>query len=343
MKLMHYPKLNPTRYILLPILIGIMLVGFASIVNAAEIMHPMKDQKQFTKGNCPNCGMMLNMWARTRHTFTLSEGNFETCSIRCMADFSQKAGENPQNVNVAIYHHPEKMIPAEKAIYVIGSDAKGAMTMKSKIAFGSKDEVEKFVGSHGGKVENFSKTLTMATSELEKSRPKIAMKRKKMGKIKEPSKDDHCVECGMYPARYPEHRSQILTADGKTLHFCSTKCMTNYMIGTDESGKKQKIASIWVTVYPDGGYEYAKGLYYVVGSKIMGPMGSEPLPFRMKADAQKFAQKNGGKVMRFEQVKNEMREQVLHQEKHQDRHREMHEKHHGTEHHEMGSHGEHKM
>lgn len=268
---------------------------------ATGIEHPLKNPKIYTeKGRCPNCGMMLNMWARTRHEFSDSEGTHSTCSLRCLADMVTSSGENPSTVKVALYLHPEKMVAAEKAFYVIGSSAKGTMTMKSKIAFLTEKEAGNFVGEYGGKVVDFSTALAAATKELSVSRAKIEGKRKKKGKISDPSPESRCMVCGMYPARYPGHRCQVATADGKHHHFCSSQCLVQYTANPKEYQKNPaKIKSIWVTVYPDGGYEYAMGLYYLVGSGILGPMGKEALPFRSKTAAEESAKENGGTVLRF--------------------------------------------
>jgi len=287
-------------------LLGLVWAGLSFNAAASEegVMHPIMNPPHYTdKGGCADCGMMLNMWARTRYSFTNSEGTHETCSIRCMADMSMKAGEPPKDVKVAVYLEPEKMISAEQATYVVGSSAKGTMTMKSKIAFDSKEKAEQYAAANGGKVVDFAGAFAMASGELEMSRATIDTKRKKMGKIKLPTAEDRCVTCGMYPERFPKHRSQILTADGKTLHFCSTRCLITYQANPAAYLKEPPATqSVWVTVYPDGDYDYAQGLYYVIGSKIMGPMGMEALPMRKKADAEAMAEKESGKVMRFDEI-----------------------------------------
>lgn len=293
--------------LLLMLLAGVAIPGLLLSVAQAgegEIEHPMTKPANYTdKGNCPNCGMMLNMWARTRQAFANSEGEFETCSIHCVADMSTKAGEAPKNVRSALYLAPEKMVPAEKAFYLVGSSAPGTMTMKSKLAFASEKEARDFVAAKGGTVSGFAGAFEMASAELAADRKSIAEKRTKSGKIVVPSESDTCVSCGMYPHRYPQNRSQILTADKTTLHFCSTRCLINYKANPQQySETPPKTAYTWVTVYPDGDYDYADGLYYVVGSKVHGPMGLDALPFRKKADAQAFAGKEGGRVMRFNEI-----------------------------------------
>ncbi|MEN8190934.1 MAG: nitrous oxide reductase accessory protein NosL [Thermodesulfobacteriota bacterium] len=279
---------------------------FAGEVPAVE--HPMQQPKNFTdKDRCPNCGMGLNMWARTRHEFTNSEGSHGTCSIRCLADMSKNSGEQPRDVKVALYLKPEQMVHGTSAVYVVGSSAKGTMTMNSKIAFDSREAAEKFTARYGGTVTDYKKTLAMATMELGMSRPKIEAKRRKKGKFAEPSVDARCVVCDMYPARYPGYRCQATTTDKKRYHFCSTQCMVYFKADPKKYlGHEAKIKSYWVTALPDGGFEYGGSLYYLVGSSVMGPMGLEALPYRSKADAQATAKKEGGRVVRFGELNPEV-------------------------------------
>jgi copper chaperone NosL len=142
---------------------------FAAAVFTAEqfnIEHPIKNPQKFTdQERCGNCGMNLNEWARTRHEFENSKGKFHTCSIHCVSVMKMKLNELPKNVKVAEYLHPEKMLDADKASYVIGSTAPGTMTARSKIAFSSKEEAEKFAARYGGTIAGFEEALTEAEKD----------------------------------------------------------------------------------------------------------------------------------------------------------------------------------
>ena len=275
---------------------------------APDIEHPMMNPKMYsTKKRCPNCGMMINMWARTRHSFKHSEGDFTTCSLRCMADKAVNSGENPTNGHVALYLDPDKMVPVEKATYVIGSSAKGTMTMTSKIAFEDTQAAKKFAAAYGGQIVDFNSAFAAAKMELPKSRMMIDKKRKKTGKIKEPTAKDHCAVCNMYPARYPKYNSQIWAKSGKTIHFCSTQCMVNFNAEPERYMKEPvKTKMAWVTLYSNGMYESAFGPYYVVGSKVYGPMGMEALPFKVKKNAEEFVEIHGGEIVSFAQLTPEL-------------------------------------
>ena len=268
------------------------------------VEHPMMKPKMYSKAKrCTNCGMMINMWARTRHSFSHPEGDFTTCSIRCLADKVANSGAMATDTQVAIYLAPGTTVPAEKAVYVVGSSAKGTMTMKSKIAFADTQAAEKFVAEYGGHITDFDGAFKAAGMELSKSRMMIDTKRKKTGKIKEPGEKDTCVVCGMYPARYPKHNAQIWAKGGKIIHFCSTHCFVDFNAEPAKyTGKAVMTKMAWVTLFDDEMYESAFGPYYVVGSKVHGPMGVEALPFKSKKNAQAFVETNGGEIVSFSEL-----------------------------------------
>jgi len=266
-----------------------------------QIAHPVMGGIPGIKpARCPNCGMGIHMWGRTRHTFKLEGKEYTTCSIRCLADMARKAGHPAEEVRVALYRQPGTLIPVDQAIYVIGSDARGTMTMRSKLAFADQNTADAFRKEHGGMSTNFAEALAAATGELDTSYKKIENKRIKKGKIVEPGPETRCQVCGMYPARFPRYHSQVQMADGSTIHFCSSQCLVTFQAAPANYVKKPtKIKAAWVQVYPEGGWEYAAGLYYLAGSSVMGPMGPEALPFRKLKDAETVAREKGGRVYRF--------------------------------------------
>jgi nitrous oxide reductase accessory protein NosL len=273
--------------------------GAAGKTPAVE--HPIKSPKMYSKVKlCGNCGMMINMWARTRHSFRHAEGDFTYCSIRCVADKEKNSGQPATDVHVALYMHPDKVIPAAKAAYVIGSSAKGTMTMHSKIAFESKENAEQFAAAYGGTVTDYAGALKAAAKELPKSAVMIDQKRKRTGKIKAVTEEVRCVVCNMKVANYPQHDCQILQEDNSSIHFCSTQCLINYFADPGQYVTPPKAPKMtWVKVFPTGDYESALGLYYVVGSKLFGPMGREAIPFRSKQAAEALVSQEGGKVVPF--------------------------------------------
>lgn len=255
-----------------------------------------------SKTTCPNCGMVLKEWAHTNHEFTNPEGSFRTCSIHCVADMSQKSGTQPKDVRVALHLQPDKMVPAASAVYVIGSKDPGTMTQVSKLAFESKDAAEKFMGEKGGKAGSFTETLAAATEELPKAKPMIQTNRKNKGKIVDPVDQDLCVVCNMIPAKYPKFNTQLTMADKKRYHFCSSQCLFLFMQEPGKYGATAEVGDVWLHDYVSGRYIFAKNAYYVVGSKVHGPMGPEAIAFDLKSEAADFAKTNNGQVLKFEKV-----------------------------------------
>jgi len=141
--------------------------GKESVADKTAIEHPYKDPLEYTKHlRCDNCGMDRNKWARTRYSFNSPKGELHTCSIHCLAVLSVKLKTAPRDVMAAEYFHPENMLDAEKAFYVIGSRAPGTMTISSKIAFSSREEAEAFARKQGGRTAGFEQAMKEAMNEI---------------------------------------------------------------------------------------------------------------------------------------------------------------------------------
>ncbi|MDA3970139.1 MAG: nitrous oxide reductase accessory protein NosL [Desulfobulbaceae bacterium] len=280
--------------------------------HTGQFNHPITTGEQYSQAtHCPNCGMDINMWARTRHQFTIGTTSYETCSLRCLADTVLRAGEGPHAVQAGVYLDPKIMGEAVKGWYVIGSSAPGTMTHKSKLFFASKTKAEQFALNHGGTLTQFETALLQAQKELEPMRQMLQQKRQHMGKIATPDDTTACANCGMRPAQYPAFRSQVQVQGEGTLHFCSTKCLIK-----QKDSFAGKNSSAWVTVYPSGDIDFAEGLYYVIGSDVMGPMGSEALPFRKKQDGAEFIKKHGGTITTYTQLNPSMFNGKMHHKMH---------------------------
>jgi len=287
------------------------LYSFTVAVVIALIVHlgglaaaqPAQKAEPSKAAICPNCGMVLKMWAHTNHEFSNPEGTFHTCSIHCVADMSKKSGTQPKDIRVALHLQPEKMIPAEKAVYVVGSKDPGTMTQVSKLAFESKEAAEKFMAEKGGKAATFNDAFATATEELLKAKPMIQTNRKNKGKIVDPGDEDRCPVCNMIPAKYPDFNAQIVMADQKRYHFCSSQCLFEFMQNPLKNGAStDQMGDVWLHDQVSKRYIYGRNAYYVVGSKVHGPMGPEAIAFDLKSEAEGFAEANNGKVLKFGQV-----------------------------------------
>lgn len=114
---------------------------------------------------------------------------------------------------------------------------------------------------------------------------------------------DRCAVCGMYPARYPRHRAQIVTALGAPRHFCSTQCLFAFLESAGGFGRQAEgTGRIWVTDFPTGRWILVQTAFFVTGSEVYGPMGFEAFAFENRNAAADFTKQYGGAVDRFERI-----------------------------------------
>ena len=269
-----------------------------------EVDRPLMPPSKAFSGQCPVCGMVRSMWARTWIRFDETDGLSQVCSFHCLADVTLKSGRLPRGIRLAVYHDPATLVAAEKATVVIGSAARGTMSPISKIVFDSDQAAAAFVRSHGGQPASFKRALEIARTAVTRENAMSVKKRLKRGKIVAPAAGDRCPVCEMFPARYPENRCQIQTSDRKTSHFCSTQCLFAFL---ESPGKYGRPATgphlIWVTDFHSGNWIGGWSAYYVVGAKDrFGPMGFEAFPFDRKSDAGAFVAENGGRILLFREV-----------------------------------------
>jgi len=125
-------------------------------------------------------------------------------------------------------------------------------------------------------------------------------------KYRKPAPADKCAVCGMFVAKYPDFAAQIITSDGKAIHFDGTKDMFTYYLDPTRYGKgvkQQDFAAIWVTSYYALTPTDARKAWFVIGSDVTGPMGKELLPFAKEAEAQEFKRDHKGTaILRFKDI-----------------------------------------
>jgi nitrous oxide reductase accessory protein NosL len=117
--------------------------------------------------------------------------------------------------------------------------------------------------------------------------------------------DARCGKCGMYPARYPKWQSQIIFADGSMTPFDGCKCMFGFLFNMEKYDQKHTaddVAAVLVKDFNSGRWVNAKDASFVVGSKEMGPMGKELIPFSDHMEALNFQKAKGGELMRYDDI-----------------------------------------
>ncbi len=120
---------------------------------------------------CPYCGMDRKMFHHSRmlvhYSDDLADG---TCSLHCAAiSLSLNVDREPKGIyvaDVAAAADSKPLIEVGKATFLVGSQLKGVMTKRSKVAFGSAETAKVAQASHGGELADFDQTLLAAYSDM---------------------------------------------------------------------------------------------------------------------------------------------------------------------------------
>ena len=120
-----------------------------------------------------------------------------------------------------------------------------------------------------------------------------------------------CDLDGMLLADFPGPKAQIhFKNEAKPTFYCDTVEMFNTLLKPEQV---KPIRAVMVQDMgkadwdqPRGNWFDARSGIYVLGSKRKGSMGPTIASFAQEADAQAFAAKHGGKVLRFGQITRDM-------------------------------------
>jgi len=136
------------------------------------------EQDQLDHTSCNYCGMDRAKFAHSRMLVEYTKGSaVGTCSIRCMAvEFANSIDRMPKSIMVGDLNS-KQLIDAEKAIWVLGGDRPGVMTMRPKWAFSDQAAADAFIAAHGGEIASFDQAMTAAYEDLYKDTKMIRKKR----------------------------------------------------------------------------------------------------------------------------------------------------------------------
>lgn len=115
-----------------------------------------------------------------------------------------------------------------------------------------------------------------------------------------------CPVCGMFVAKYPDWTATASFKDGTILYYDGPKDMFSHYLDTTRytPGKRQAdIVALAVKEYYSLAMIDARAAWFVIGSDIYGPMGSELIPFKTEKDARSFKLDHKGKgILRFNEI-----------------------------------------
>lgn len=120
-----------------------------------------------------------------------------------------------------------------------------------------------------------------------------------------------CELDGMLLADYPGPKAQIHYAGAAAPVFmCDTVELFNTLLRPEQV---RKVVAVYVQdmgkadwEQPRGNWIDAKSGFYVLGSKRQGSMGPTIASFAQEADAKKFVEQWGGKLLRYDEITSEM-------------------------------------
>ena len=126
----------------------------------------------------------------------------------------------------------------------------------------------------------------------------------------EHTKKDKCPVCGMFVYKYPDWVAQIVFKDRSYAVFDGAKDLFRFHLNIHKY-KLQKgrdtIDCIFVTDYYTLKRIDAEKAFFVFGSDIYGPMGSELIPFTDKSSAKEFMSDHAGKgILSFSEITNKV-------------------------------------
>ena len=115
-----------------------------------------------------------------------------------------------------------------------------------------------------------------------------------------------CPVCGMFVVKYPDWLATARFKDGSTSYYDGPKDLFSHYLDTARytPGKRQDdIVALTVKEYYSVVAIDARSAYFVSGSDVSGPMGSELIPFSTQKDATSFKLDHKGKrILRFNEI-----------------------------------------
>ncbi|MCP3876316.1 MAG: hypothetical protein GY699_24645 [Desulfobacteraceae bacterium] len=113
-----------------------------------------------------------------------------------------------------------------------------------------------------------------------------------------------CPLCGMYPALYPKFNCQIVFKDGSYEAFDSAIGLLIYLFFPKKLGIQSKLVSkIYFKDYLKESWLEANNTFFVTGSEVMGPMGTEFLAIDSEQAASDLAkQEEGIDIIHFKKI-----------------------------------------
>jgi copper chaperone NosL len=149
---------NDFRCLFICLMLGLVLGAGSLWVFAAEKMEPPV--------SCQRCGMNRVVFAQSRMFVTYADGtSCGTCSLHCtLEELKRSSGKQVKTIQVADFN-TGKLIDAKQAVWVIGGNMPGVMTLVAKWAFKTKAAARSFIAANGGSTANWTEVQAADNKE----------------------------------------------------------------------------------------------------------------------------------------------------------------------------------
>jgi nitrous oxide reductase accessory protein NosL len=251
--------------------------------------------------SCPLCGMDRQQYAHSRMFIEYAEKKTTgTCSIHCTAsEIAVNRDKTLVATRVADYH-TKKLIPAEKAFWVIGGSKTGVMTKRAKWAFKEKEDAEKFIKENGGRPATYQDAMKATFGDMHEDIKVIREKRKmKQTGVADVKNYPECKYCGMIREKYAHSRALIEYDEGTVVATCSVHCLAiDLALNVEKTPKAMMVGDYYSKRLVD-----AEKAFWVLGGSKVGVMSIRgKWAFEEKEGASKFIKENGGQLATFDKV-----------------------------------------
>ncbi|GAB0056173.1 hypothetical protein SIID45300_00478 [Candidatus Magnetaquicoccaceae bacterium FCR-1] len=131
---------------------------------------------------CPYCGMNRREHHASRHLIHFEDDLVDgVCSLHCAAiSLAINLDRVPKAIHVADFgskSEPRPLVESDKAVYLLGSTIKTAMTTRGKPGFADRGVAEGMRKEQGGELVAFEDALTAAYADMAKDTVAIRKRR----------------------------------------------------------------------------------------------------------------------------------------------------------------------
>jgi nitrous oxide reductase accessory protein NosL len=147
---------------------GIIILMFFSLFMINVILP---DEGLAGRLECSICGMWIDQYERTHHVVIMNDGKIKHfCSFACTAKGIEGHEDGIKTIKTADFP-TKRLIDANKAYYLEGSDIPAVMSHISRIAFASEDIARKNQEQYGGRIVTFRQALNEEYSSSDIKNP----------------------------------------------------------------------------------------------------------------------------------------------------------------------------